>query len=167
MTLITIGTKLHEDNSYGVMSKKSKSQSGFSLLELLIVVAVIAIIASLAIPNLQSSKRAAYEAAAISYMRSWTSGQELYLMRHGTYADADNQLVGDGFIANPDPDAQGYTFSIDNGPGSATTWWGQGWPTTPGVTGDRYFFIDSSGVIRWSLSGNASATSPPLGDSGP
>lgn len=146
---------------------KNESQSGFSLLELLIVVAVIAIIASLAIPNLQNSKKAAYEAAAIAYMRSWTSAQELYSMRHGTYADADNQLVGDGFIGNPDPDAQGYTFSIDNGPGSTTTWWGRGWPTRAGITGDRHFYIDNSGVIRWSLAGNASAASPPLGDPGP
>lgn len=149
------------------MSIRSKSHSGFSLLELLIVVAVIAIIASLAIPNLQNSKKAAYEAAAISYMRSWTSAQELYLMRHGTYADADNQLVGDGFIGNPDPDAQGYTFSIDNSSGETTRWWGRGWPTTAGVTGDRYFYIDNTGVIRWSLSGPASPASPPLGDPGP
>lgn len=149
------------------MSKKNRSQSGFSLLELLIVVAVIAIIASLAIPNLQSSKKAAYEAAAISYMRSWTSAQELYRMRYGTYADADNQLVGDGFIGNPDPDAQGYTFSIDNAAGQTTRWWGKGWPTRAGITGDRYFFIDVSGVIRWSLSGNATVDSPPLGDPGP
>ena len=149
------------------MSKKNKSQSGFTLLELLIVVAVIAIIASLAIPNLQSSKRAAYEAAAIAYMRTWSSAQELYLMRHGTYADADNQLVGDGFIGNPDPDAQGYTFSIDNMPGSTTRWWGKGWPTRVGITGNRYFFIDNSGVIRWSLGGHATAASRPLGDAGP
>ena len=149
------------------MSMKNKSQSGFSLLELLIVVAVIAIIASLAIPNLQSSKKAAFEAAAIAYMRTWTSGQELYRMRHGTYADADNQLVGDGFVGNPDPDAQGYTFSIDNPAGQTTTWGGRGWPTNAGVTGDRYFYIDNTGVIRWSLGGPASSASPPLGDSGP
>lgn len=146
---------------------KDRQQSGFSLLELLIVVAVIAIIASLAIPNLQSSKKAAYEAAAIAYMRTWTSAQELYLMKNGTYADADNQLVTAGLIGNPDPDAQGYTFSIDNSPGETTRWWGQGWPTTPGVTGDRYFFIDNTGVIRWSLSGSANSASPPLGDSAP
>ncbi len=70
--------------------------SGFSLVELLIVVTVIGIIASMAIPNLFRSKAAANEAVVISYMRSWTAAQELYHMRHGVYADADNQLLTKG-----------------------------------------------------------------------
>ena len=91
--------------------------AGFSLVELLIVVTVIGIIASMAIPNLLRSKAAANEAVTISYMRSWTAAQELYHMRHGVYADADNQLFDEGLIDGHAPaNSHGYTFSLDNPP---------------------------------------------------
>jgi hypothetical protein len=35
-------------------------------------------------------------------------------------------------------------------------------PTSPGVTGQRYFYTDQSGVIRANSAGAASATSTPL-----
>ena len=137
--------------------------SGFSLIELLIVCAVIGIIASLAIPNLVSSKKAANEKVAITYMRSWTSAQELYHTRHGVYADADNQLYNEGLVDGHDPaDSHGYNFSIDNGNSSVYTWWGTSRPDVPGQTGDRWFFIDHTGVIRYSTSGDADVGSSPL-----
>ncbi|UCF38062.1 MAG: type II secretion system protein [Acidobacteriota bacterium] len=144
------------------MLRKQKMR-GFTLLELLIVVAIISIVASLAVANLQSSKKAAFEVAAIAYLRTWTAGQELYRERYGYYADSDQQLISEELIGNPDPDAHGYTFSIDNAARSKYRWWGQGWPTEQGVTGDRSFFIDSSGVIRYSKNGRANENSPPLG----
>ena len=92
---------------------------GFSLIELLIVVSVIGIIASIAIPNLIQSKAAANEAAAIAYLRSWTTAQELYILKYGVYADWDNQLFDDGLISvKPTADSHGYTFSLDNPSGS-------------------------------------------------
>jgi prepilin-type N-terminal cleavage/methylation domain-containing protein len=136
---------------------------GFSLIELLIVVAVIVVIASLSIPNLMKSKAAANEKVAIVYMRSWTAAQELYHTRFGVYADADNQLANAGLIDGHDPaDSHGYSFSIDNGSNSLYTWWGTSNPDVPGQTGSRWFYIDHTGVIRWSTTGNADSSSPPL-----
>ena len=140
---------------------------GFSLLELLIVVAVLAIIAAMAVPSLMSSRKAAFEAAAIAYIRTWSSAQEIYYNLHSCYADDDGQLLAAGLIGNPDPDRMGYNFSIDNPSGSRTQWWGTASPSDPGVTGDRYFFIDHTGLIRWSVGGPANVGSPPLDSSGP
>ena len=142
--------------------RRCRSQ-GFSLIELLIVVTVIGIIASMAIPNLLRSKMAANEAAAIAYLRSWTTAQELYLLKFGSYADADGQLFDEGLISvKPTADSHGYTFSLDNPPNSQDAWWGEGWPDTPSTTGSRWFFIDESGVIRFSTTGSASVGSSPL-----
>ena len=136
---------------------------GFTLIELLIVVTVIGIIAALSIPNLVESKKEANEKVAITYMRSWTAAQELYHTRFGVYADADNQLYNAGLIDGHDPaDSHGYNFSIDNGSNSLYSWWGTSRPDVPGQTGDRWFFIDFTGVIRWSTSGNADSSSSPL-----
>ena len=136
---------------------------GFTLIELLIVVAVIGIIAALSIPNLVESKKAANEKVAITYMRSWTAAQELYHTRFGVYADADNQLFNAGLIdGRGSADSHGYNFSIDNGSNSLYTWWGTSRPEAPGETGSRWFYIDHTGVIRWSTSGNASSSSAPL-----
>ncbi len=103
--------------------------AGFSLIELLMVVTIIGIIASIAVPNLLRSKAAANEAVAISYMRSWSAAQELYHTNHGCYADADNQLFDEGLIDGHNPaNSHGYTFSLDNPPGS------------PGGEGHRQIF---------------------------
>jgi len=142
---------------------KRDSQAGFSLIELLIVVAILGIVAAIAIPSLTQSKKAANEASAIAYIRTWSSAQELYFQKYGYYADADNQLVQEGFIGVDPPDRLGYIFSIDNPPRERYRWWGRAWPRTPGVTGDRYFYIDVMGVIRWSLGKQASPNSPALG----
>ncbi len=140
-----------------------RQSRGFSLIELLIVMAVIGIIASLAIPNLMESKKAANEKTAITYMRSWTAAQEIYHTRYGVYADADNQLFDEGLINfRGTADGFGYNFSIDNGSNSLYTWWGTSRPDVPGETGDRWFFIDHTGVIRWSMSGAADGSSMPL-----
>lgn len=141
-------------------------RKGFSLIELLIVVAVIAIIAAIAVPNLLSSKKAANEAAAIAHIRTWSSAQEIYLTRHGIYASSEEELVADGLVGTPDPEQLGYVFSIDNPSGLRDRWWGSARPQEPGVSGDRYFYIDQTGAIRWSREGPATAESPPL-DSSP
>ena len=137
--------------------------AGFSLLKLMAVVTIMGVVATLAVPTLLQPKKGAAEAAAITYMRSWSSAQELYCLKYGVYADADNQLFNEGLISGHAPaDAHGYKFSLDNPSNSKYTWWGEGWPERPGETGDRFFFIDQSGVIRWSTTGQADSNSTPL-----
>jgi len=141
-------------------SEHLKRRRGFSLFELLFVVAIICIVAALAIPSLLNSRKAAHEATSLSYMRTIGEAQELYRNGNNAYAADIGTLVAAGLIPDPGFDQFGYNFGI--GGATANYWSATAAPINPGITGDRYFFIDSTGVIRVAFGGPANSNSEPL-----
>jgi type IV pilus assembly protein PilA len=146
-------------------------EAGFSLIELLIVVAVLGILAAIAVPNLLRSRQSAQEVNAIRYVRSWGAGQEFYKRAHGFYADTDEVLVSENFInkgmQNDTTDDNAYTYSIDsqsknpdNTP-NTTQWWGRA-RRRAGLNLMHSYYIDQTGTIRRSQSGNANPDDAPL-----
>jgi len=162
-----------------------KKQKGFSLIELLIVVAIILIIAAIAIPNLLRSRMAANEASAVGSLRTVNTAEVTY---SSTYPDcgftALTNLGGPGSGAGSTTAAglidnvlaggikSGYSFGATASGGSGTcgagagtpntTYVSGGVPKTPGQTGQRYFYSDQSGVIRYNQTGAATNASPSL-----
>jgi len=160
-----------------------KKNSGFTLIELMIVVAIIAIIAAIAIPNLLRSRMSANEAGAAGAMRTISTGEVAF--QTAGFVDSDGDGVGDyGSLAQlADPDGagatppfidsvlgggakHGYNFTVAVTLGSATTqpaYTCTAVPAAAGRTGYRQYFVDESGVIRYTADGSAvGATSPPL-----
>lgn len=147
--------------------KKNNKKRGFSLIELLIVVAIILIIAAIAIPNLLRSRIAANEASAVGSLRTLNTAEITYNTTYpatgfacslsqlatpssGSVSSAAAGLV-DANLAGGNK--SGYTFSVLACSGSpATAYDFKADPTTAGVTGQRYFCTDSSGVIQYNTS---------------
>jgi type IV pilus assembly protein PilA len=153
-----------------------RKQKGFSLIELLIVVAIILIIAAIAIPNLLRSRIAANESSAVGSMRSINTAQVTYASSYpdvgfaanlgtlgpnsgtsvtSTAAGLIDNVLGCGTTCNK----SGYKFSVS---GSTAAYISGGDPISPGQTGQRYFFSDGSGVIRYNQTAVAAATDSPL-----
>ena len=149
-----------------------KKQKGFSLIELLIVVAIILIIAAIAIPNLLKSKMAANESSAVGSIRTINTGEVTYAagcpnvgysstlqeLNTGATCTAGVNII-DSVLATSVK--SGYTFPYAAAPdasGLINTYTINANPSVYQTTGQRSFFSDQTGVIRYNLTGSAAAS---------
>ncbi len=142
----------------------SKSE-GFSLIELLIVVVVIGILEALAVPNLVQSKKAANEASAIASVRNLMTAEITYAStlgggNFGSLAELSAENFADEVLGSGQKDGYDFSVAANESVGFSVI----ATPTVPGTTGERSFYGDETGVIRYTVDGTVpDSTSPPLG----
>jgi type II secretory pathway pseudopilin PulG len=157
----------------------------------IVMIPLILIVAAIAIPNLLRSRMAANEASAVGSLRTIYQASVNYseTYKNGYPANLDvltgigipscdhagligAQLAGgtrNGYVFTYEPSSgpvpqsvasklEGNGCSIPGAAGFSVT----ADPITRGTTGQRSFFIDQTGVIRYDRTESATADSPPL-----
>jgi prepilin-type N-terminal cleavage/methylation domain-containing protein len=156
-----------------------RKQKGFSLIELLIVVAIILIIAAIAIPNLLRSRMAANEASAVGSLRTINTAEVTYASTYpavgfialpnlGGVAGATGTSATAGLLDNvlASGTKSGYSFAVAVTAGTGTApnpfYSAVADPVLAGQTGQRHFYTDASGVIRYNTTAAAISSDLPL-----
>jgi type IV pilus assembly protein PilA len=137
----------------------SKTDKGFSLLELLIVVAIILIIVTIAIPGLLHSRQLANESAAVADLRQINTAEITYQISAAGNFGNIAQLVGAGLLDSRfSSTLSGYNFNISTSGSDYTA------TADPVSTGSgRYgYYTTPDDVIRFSTN----ASQAPSGQSG-
>lgn len=140
---------------------------------------VVLILAAIAIPNLLRSKMAANEASAVGSMRTIVTAAVTYSTAYnkgfppdlaslgppsGGSADSHRaDLIAEALAAGS---RYGYVFTYravsTSSNGALDAFQLNADPISPGASGVRHFFVDQTGVIRWSVNGPADQHSPPF-----
>ncbi len=145
--------------------KQPESSGGFTLIELMIVVAILAILLAVAIPLLQNSRLSANEGSAVDSLKSLASANQTYKTRFGSYASSLSDLSDSAFIdsvlgsAGAVPGKSGYIFSYS---GLNDSWATNADPIAEGATGNRHFYIDTSGVRRFREGSPSTSADTPI-----
>ncbi|HOE66307.1 MAG TPA: prepilin-type N-terminal cleavage/methylation domain-containing protein [Candidatus Hydrogenedentes bacterium] len=160
-----------------------RKHDGFTLIELMIVVTIIVIVAAVAIPNMVRSRMSANEASAAGAIRTISTSESCF--QSACFFDNDADGRGDygtlAQLANPDGagltppfidqvlgsgQRQGYVYAIAIVMGTAAAnpaFACTATPQTSHLTGYRQYFVDETGVIRFTADGTpATAASRPL-----
>jgi len=129
----------------------------------LTIVLAIGTIALMPLLSCGCGSKTSNEASAIASLRTLSTVSEQYRNRFDSYPVTTPlaTLETTGYVDSNlgGGSKSGYDFVFV---GTASTWTCTAAPTTPTSTGDRFFFVDESGVIRWDGAAAATVASPAL-----
>jgi hypothetical protein len=146
---------------------------GFVFMALVLDIVWAIILVAIAIPSFIEPKKSSNEYAAIESLKAISTAQTHYREadkdRNDTkdFAQSLSDLSTHDELIDPELSKgtkQGYIFSITRRKSSPTLQWNcTARPEFPGTSGDKYFYIDETGVIRFEANKMADCNSPAIG----
>lgn len=145
----------------------------------ILFIPVLLILAAIAIPNLLRARIAANEASAVGTLRTYNTAMVAYATQCANVGypgsvqalgpgsgDCNRANLLDPMLASPAAIRSGYQFNYAPGgmdpSGHIVSYTIIAEPITQNTSGIRHFFVDESGVIRYTTDGPATADSAPL-----
>lgn len=124
------------------------------LVILAVILCPVLIIGAMVAPSLIEARADGNTAAAVGSLKTLSISQKLYLerssqKRYGTLTELGKENLIDTALASGTK--QEYTFKIGFGKDQGSRYWIKASPVVPGKSGTRYFFMDQSGIIQYSL----------------
>lgn len=147
-----------------------ENRKGFTVLELLTVVAVISILLAISLPTYFKFVQRARETSAISFLAKIKKAEEVFRVEspEGLYSASFDELETTGGIP-PSTGAlsrveEDYRFDLAAGVnGGGEPFWNAAAAPLSGSPSAKWFYVDKTGLIRYSTGAPASASSPLLG----
>ncbi len=139
---------------------RTGNQTGFSFVELLMVVTVIAILAGFSVPFLQRVRMTSHEKVALANLRTIYSAQAMHHERFRIYGNL-SALTANEFVDNSlgSGATAGYSYVVASFDQSSFT--AVAVPLQLGVSGEKGFYIDDTGVLRYTEDGSPPHSSSP------
>lgn len=135
----------------------------FTLVEIMIVIAVIMILALLSIPQMLRANITANEVTVMSNLRNMYTALQMYYVdnvrAYPTQLSDLSNYISPQLAAGS---KSGYNFSYVRV--NEDMFYVNADPRTPGRTGNRYFWLDETNIVRYVEGGQASATDPPVSE---
>ena len=143
--------------------------AGFTLIEILVGVSILVLLAAVGVQQLLRARVTADQQLALTSLRHVAKSCQFFFLVNQRFPTDLNDLgtqtsnppyltpdlIGDGTSVTK----QGYLFTYTAG-GGGTSFTLLTDPQTPGVTGERHFYIDQNMIIHVNQTGPAGPTDP-------